>query len=289
MEGFFLDLKTHAFLQHALLAGVLSGLACGVVGSYVVTRRISYIAGGIAHCVLGGIGAARYFQEVHGWKGFEPLYGALAAALLAAVIIGLVTLRAAEREDTAISALWALGMAAGIIFISQTPGYSADLVSYLFGNILLVGVRDLVLLGFLDALVVGLALFFYNGFLAVCFDEEFVRLRGVPASFYYLLLLALVALTVVILVSVVGIVLVIALLTLPAAVAGRFTKTLWGMMALATALSVAFTTGGLALSYGPNLPAGATTIVLAGLVYLAVTLGARLVKVKKNLYYHKKT
>src|SRR3990172_6219130 len=124
MLEFFKDLTAYSFLQHALLAGLLAGVACGVVGSYVVTRRISYIAGGIAHCVLGGIGAARYFQRVQGWESFEPLYGALIAALLAAWIIGLVSMRAAEREDTAISALWAVGMATGLIFITRTPGYN---------------------------------------------------------------------------------------------------------------------------------------------------------------------
>lgn len=281
MIQFIVDLKEYAFLQNAILAGLLAGVACGVVGSYVVTRRISYIAGGIAHCVLGGIGAARYFQKVHGWESFEPIYGAIAAALLAAGVIGFVSIRAAEREDTVISALWAVGMAAGLLFITRTPGYNEDLMSYLFGNILLVGTQDLILLGVLDSVVVGLAILFYNRFLAVCFDEEFSRLRGVPVEFFYLLLLVLIALTVVLLISVVGIVLVIALLTLPAAVAGRFTRSLAGMMVLAALLSMLFTTGGLAASYGLNLPAGAVTIIIAGVVYLAVNLGGRFFKIGK--------
>ena len=281
MLEFFNDLTAYSFLQHALLAGLLAGVACGVVGSYVVTRRISYIAGGIAHCVLGGIGAARYFQRVQGWESFEPLYGALIAALLAAWIIGLVSMRAAEREDTAISALWAVGMATGLIFITRTPGYNEDLMSYLFGNILLVGGGDLLLLAGLDILVLSLVLLYYNKFLAVCFDEEFARLRGVKVEFYYILLLCLVALTVVLLISVVGIVLVIALLTLPAAVAGKFSRSLGKMMVLAAVLSILFTSFGLALSYGPGLPAGAVTIVLAGAVYLAVNLAGR--RLGKNI------
>ncbi|MEA2063587.1 MAG: metal ABC transporter permease, partial [Gemmatimonadota bacterium] len=146
---FFHDLGAHAFLQYALAAGVLSSVACGVVGTYVVTRRISYIAGGISHCVLGGIGVARYLQQVHGWNWFDPMYGAAAAALGAALLIGFISMRAAEREDTVISALWALGMAVGIIFISMTPGYSADLVSYLFGNILMVTPAELWLIAVL--------------------------------------------------------------------------------------------------------------------------------------------
>ncbi len=281
MIQFFIDLKEYTFLQNALLAGLLAGVACGVVGSYVVTRRISYIAGGIAHCVLGGIGAARYFQKVHGWESFEPIYGAILAALLAAGVIGFVSIRAAEREDTVISALWALGMAVGLLFITRTPGYNEDLMSYLFGNILLVGPKDLILLVVLDGIVVSLVILFYNQFLAVCFDEEFSRLRGVPVEFFYLLLLVLIALTVVLLISVVGIVLVIALLTLPAAVAGRFTRSLAGMMVLAALLSMLFTTGGLAASYGLNLPAGAVTITIAGIVYLAVNLSGRVFNLRK--------
>ena len=275
MLEFFPDLAEHTFLQYAVAAGILASVACGVVGAYVVTRRISYIAGGISHCVLGGIGAARYFQEVHGWWWFQPLYGATAAALLAAGLIGLVSLRAKEREDTVISALWAIGMAVGIIFISKTPGYNADLVSYLFGNILMVSPGDLWLIALLDAVVVAAGLIFYNQLLAVCFDEEFASLRGLKVEVYYLLLLCLTALTVVLLVSVVGVVLVIALLTLPAAVAGHFTRTLWRMMVLACCLSVFCTTGGIFLSYGPDLPAGATTIALTGTLYLAATAWKR--------------
>jgi zinc transport system permease protein len=260
----------HAFLQHALLAGVLASIACGVVGSYVVVRRITAIAGGIAHCVLGGLGVARYLQVVHDWLWCKPVYGAVVAALAAAIVIGLVSLRAREREDTAIAALWAIGMAVGILFISRTPGYNEDLMSYLFGNILLVTANDLWLMLLLDLIVIGVAVALYAQLQAVCFDEEFARLRGLKVELYYLLLLCLTALTVVLLVSVVGIVMVIALLTIPVAIAGHVVHTLRQMMVLAALLSVAFTTTGLALSYGPDLPAGATTIVLAGVVYLVV-------------------
>jgi zinc transport system permease protein len=271
----FLDaLLRYDFLQHALLAGVLAGISCGVVGTYVVVRRITFIAGAIAHCVLGGLGVARYLQVVRGWTWLDPLHGAVAAALLAAMIIGVVSLRAQEREDTIIGALWAVGMAVGILFIARTPGYNQDLLSYLFGNILLVRASDLWLMVGLDALVVSIGAALYSQLQAVCFDEEFARLRGLNVELYYLLLLTLAALTVVLLVSVVGLVLVIALLTLPVAIASQFTGTLRGTMILASLLSIAFTTSGLALSYSPDLPAGATTIVLAGVTYLLV-VGAR--------------
>ena len=262
------------FLRHAVIAGVLAGVACGVVGTYVVVRRISYIAGAIAHCVLAGLGIARYLQVVHNWP-VQPHHGAVLAAVAAAVIIGLVNLHAREREDTVIGAVWAIGMAVGILFIAVTPGYHEDLMSYLFGNILLIGRGDLWAMALLDGVVLLLGLGLYPYFEAVCFDEEFARLRGLRVELYVLLLLILIALTVVLLVSVVGIVLVIALLTLPAAIAGQFTKTLRGMMALAAALAVVFTTSGLALSYTPDLPAGATTIVIAGATYLLVLLVRR--------------
>jgi zinc transport system permease protein len=281
MIEFLGDLQAHAFLRYALITGLLASVACGVIGTYVVVRRISYIADGIAHCVLGGMGAARYCQVVYQWTSFKPLYGALIAALGAAIIIGMASLRAKEREDTVIGALWAIGMAAGILFISQTPGYNQDLMSYLFGNILMVSRQDLWLIAGLDALVVGMGLIFYNQFLAVCFDEEFARLRGLWVEFYYLLLLCLTALTVVLLSTVVGIVMVIALLSLPVAVAGQFSKNLWQMMTLSALLSAVFTTAGLALSYGPDLPAGATIIILAGAVYLALTIGSYLLRLRR--------
>ena len=271
--SFFSDLATYAFLQHALAASLLVSVAAGVVGTYVVVRRITYIAGSIAHCVLGGLGAAKYLQVTQGWQWLDPMYGAAVAALLAAVVIGLVTLKAKQREDTVIGALWAIGMAVGVLFIARTPGYQEDVMSYLFGNILMVARADLWLIAALDVVVVLLGTLFYNKFLAVCFDEEFARLRGVRVELYYLLLLCLTALTVVLLVKVVGIVMVIALLTLPVAVAGYFSRTLWQMMILASALSILFTTSGLALSYKANLPAGATIIVLAGGVYLLTSIG----------------
>jgi zinc transport system permease protein len=266
-------LTRYDFLQHALAAGVLAGVACGVVGSFVVVRRITSIAGAIAHCVLGGLGAARWLEIVHGQEWASPMLGAVVAALLAALVIGLVSLRAREREDTVIGALWAVGMAVGILFISRTPGYDQDLMSYLFGNILLVRGADLWLMAALDTAVIALAVVLFPQLQAVCFDEEFVRLRGLRVEVYYLLLLALTALTVVLLVSVVGIVLVIALLTLPVAIAGQFTSTLRGLMVLSAVLSIGFTVAGLAVSYGPDLPAGATTIVLTAGVYLLVVGG----------------
>lgn len=273
---FLSALVQHEFLRNALVTGLLAAVACGVVGSYVVVRRISYIAGSIAHCILGGMGAARYLSVVHGWEWCHPLYGALTSALLAALVIGWVSLHFRQREDTVIGAVWALGMAVGILFIYETPGYNEDLMSYLFGNILLVSRPEMWLLAVLDVAVVTLGVLFHKPLLAVCFDEEFARLRGIRVEFFYLLLLCLTALTVVVLVTVVGIVLVIALLTLPAAAASQFSRTLWRMMIAATLISMVVTSFGIALSYSPNLPAGATIIILACVVYLLATLSGSL-------------
>lgn len=282
MTEFLADVHHQTFLQYALLTGILASIACGIIGSYVVTRRISYIAGAIAHSVLGGMGAARYMQVVYQWEWFHPLVGAVIAALISAMIIGLVSIKARQREDTVIGAVWAIGMAIGILFIFKTPGYNEDLMSYLFGNVLMVSSDDLWLIAGLDILIVAVGLAFYNQFLAVCFDEEFALLRGIRVEFYHLMLLCLTALTVVLMVTVVGIVMVIALLTLPAATAGHFSKRLWHMMALSTLFTIFFTTGGLALSYGPNLPPGATTIVLAGAVYLLVAFFSRVFRFYKT-------
>ncbi len=273
---FLAALGQYPFLQNALLAGLLAGLACGVMGTYVVVRRISYLAGAMAHSVLAGLGAARYLQVVQGWSWLHPLWGATAAGLAAALVMGLVSLRAREREDTVIGAIWAVGMALGILFMAATPGYAGDLMAYLFGDILMVGPGDLWLMAGLDLVVLVLGLGLFNQLTAVCFDQEFAQLRGVKVELHYLLLLGLTALTVVLLCTVVGIIMVIALLTLPAATAARLASGLKAIMALAVLLGMLFTSGGLALSYSRDLPTGALIILLAGAAYLVSLLLGRL-------------
>lgn len=268
MNEFLNALAEQQFLQMAVVAGLLASLGCGLIGTFVVVKRITFLAGGIAHSVLAGMGAAAYFD-------FDPLLGALLAAIASALLIGWIRLNWKTQEDTLIGAIWAMGMAIGLLFISQTPGYTTSLTSYLFGNILLVPEQDVWLMAILDGLLLLLVGLFYRQFLAVIFDEEFARLRGVPVSFFYLLLLCLIAVTVVLLIHVVGLILVIALLTLPAAIAGHHVHSMGSMMLIATLLGSAFTTGGLALSYAPNLPAGPTIILLAGFVYVLSVLYSR--------------
>ncbi len=258
---FVSSLMQHKFLQYALMGGIMASIGCGVVGSYVVVKRIGFLAGGIAHAVLGGMGAAFFF-------GVEPIHGALLAAIVVALLIGWITLNWRQQEETSIGAMWAVGMAIGILFISQTPGYQSDLMTYLFGNILLITARDLWLMAVMDVVLLVTVTLFYRQFLIVAFDEEFARLRGIPVVFFHLLLLCLVAISVVLLIRVVGLILVIALLTLPAAIAMQYVHTVGRMMALATALGVLFCTTGLAVSYQPDVPAGATIILVAGAAYL---------------------
>ncbi len=269
---FLSDLFQYSFLQYALLAGFLASIACGIVGTYIVTNRISYLAAGIAHSVLGGMGIANYLHKVYQIKFIHPLHGAVFAGLVSAIIIGMVSMYAKEREDTIIGAIWAIGMAMGILFIYKTPGYDQDLMSYLFGNILMVSSYDLWLIGILDAVIILTGFLFYNHLAAISFDREFAAIRGLKVERYYFLLLIITALTVVLLVTVVGIIMVIALLTIPVAIAGIFSRSLWRMMVLAIILSAAFTSSGLAISYQPDLPSGAVIILLSGSVYLLILL-----------------
>ena len=262
------------FLLYALIAGVLSSIPFGIICTYVVVRRISYIAGAISHCILGGIGAGLYLQNGLGVSWFGPLHGAVAVALLAAVVLSLVSMFASQREDSVIGALWAAGMGIGLLFLAKTPGYT-DPMSYLFGNILLISRSDILFVLVLDILVVSVVAVFYNVFLAVCFDDEFAGLRGVATHWFYLLLLCLTALTIVLLVRIVGIVMVIALLTLPAAIAGNFAANVRQMMILATLFCVFFIVSGLAASYSLDLPSGPVIIVIAAAVYLLVAVGMK--------------
>ncbi len=260
------------FIRYALLAGIFSSAGFGMIGSLVVVKRISYIAGAVSHATLAGLGCAVYLNEAHGMR-IQPLLGAVIASLLAALIIALVSRRKKEREDTIIGTIWAVGMAIGLIFIAKTPGY-VDPMSYLFGNILLLSNSDLILILILDLLVVASCLLFYNQFQAIAFDEEFARSRGLNTDFYEIYLILLTALTVVLMVSTVGIVMVIALLTIPSAVAGILSSRLWKMMLLSVLFCMFFNVSGLAASYSLDLPTGPTTIVLAGGVYLLIKVSA---------------
>lgn len=256
------------FLRLALLVGLLSAPVLGVVGTLVVTRRISSLAGASAHAALGGVGLALFLQRVCLISWCTATLGAVAGALIAAIAVGIVSLSAREREDTVIAVVWALGMSIGLLFLDRTPGY-VDWQGYLFGNILLLSRQDIIMTLILDAAVLIPVILFYPAVLGMSFDATFAQLRGIRSCWIYLILLALTACTIVLLLNIVGIILVIALLTLPAATAGCFTRHLWSTMAAATVLSYLFVTGGLLASYFYSLPSGPAIVVLAGVVYLA--------------------
>lgn len=249
------------FMRHALLAGVLVSIACGIIGTFVVVNRIVFISGGIAHAAYGGIGLAYFF-------GVNPVLGAIAFALAAALGMGWVERKTQQRADTIIGVMWAIGMAVGIIAIDLTQGYKADLMSYLFGSILTVPRQELIIMLILNLIIGAMVFLFYKELLAISFDPVFATTRNIPVDALYLALVAAIALTVVMVMQVVGLIMVIALLTIPAAIAGQFVQDIKQMMFLGSLLGMAFTTTGLWLSYFFNLTSGATIILVAGTAYL---------------------
>lgn len=256
-----IDILQYEFMVNALTAALLSAIACGIMGVYVVVKRIVFISGGIAHASFGGIGLG-YFL------GIEPVLCVIPFSIASALSIGEVSRQKGLSEDAAIGIIWSMGMAIGIVFISLTPGYAPDLFSYLFGNILTVPHSDLIVMLLLDVVIVAIVYLFYKEFLAMSFDEEFATVIGVPAHKLYLLLLCLVALTAVVLIRVVGIILVIALLTIPATISRRFTDVLWMMMILSMLFSAMFSIIGIYLSYIFDLPSGSMIILVSGVIFL---------------------
>jgi len=255
-------------------------VACGVIGPYVVTRRIVFLSGSIAHMAVGGIGAALFLQTwwpaYFGW--FQPVHGATLSALGAAVLIGVINDRVSERMDTLIGALWAVGMAVGILLIKFTPGYHSELMSYLFGNIVYVGWGDVRLMAALVAVIVATVIVWHKRLLAICLDEQQAVLQGISVLGTNIVLLCLVALTVICLTQVVGLILVIALLSLPAATAARHVTRMGPMIALATLLGAAITTLPRIAVYGtPVSPESAIVLAAAG-CYLGSVIVSRVVR-----------
>jgi zinc transport system permease protein len=266
--NFLEALRTNPFLHMALLAGFAASITSGIIGSYVVVKRIVFISGSIAHSVLGGMGLCLYLKRTYALTWLTPLHGALFAALLSALLIGWIHLKYREREDTVIAALWSTGMAVGVIFIALTPGYNVELMNFLFGNILWVSHSDIATLLILDLVVLLITAIFHRRFLAICFDEEQALLQGVSVHALYLLLLCLIALSVVLIIQVVGAILVIAMLAIPAAIASTLTHRLSRMMGFAILLNALFTALGTTVSYELNWPPGATIALTAALFYL---------------------
>lgn len=253
------------FMRNALLAGLLASIICGIMGTLVVVNRIVFLSGGIAHAAFGGIGLAFFF-------GWYYLVGTIGFSLLAALVMAAITLKAKHRADTIIGVIWAIGMAIGIILLDLTPGYKVDVMSYLFGSILTVPDSDIWMMLGTGVAIAGIVIFFYNDYLALSYDEEFAKIRGVHVGILYFLMIVMLALGIVMIIQVVGLILVIALLTIPPYIAEKYSRSLIKMMFLSTILSAIFCVVGLWISYTLDLTSGATIILVAGSGFL-ISLG----------------
>ena len=287
MPEFFLSLfRGTPLLLRSVAAMVLAAVACGIVGTYVVVKRESYTVGAISHSLLGGIGAALFFAARWHLSWLTPWMGALGAALLAAALIVVTTTLGRLRPDTVLSAIWALGMAVGISFITAMPGYPPDLNSFLFGSILIVSTGDLILMTVLDLVILVVAWMWHSRFVTLAFDAELLQLRGISPALVNGALQMLIALTVVLLSQIAGIILCMALLILPVATASLLFRRLPRIMLAAAILCFLAAFLGVALSYqrlpgGVLLSPGATIIELAGAAYL-LTAAFRKVHAKRN-------
>ncbi|MBM9519155.1 metal ABC transporter permease [Desulforhopalus vacuolatus] len=254
------ELLQFEFMQNALMAGLLTAVICGIIGTLVVVNRLVFLSGGIAHSAYGGIGLSYYM-------GWPWLPGAIGFALCSAMVMAAVSLRSRAHADTIIGVMWALGMASGILLLDLTPGYNVDLMSYLFGSILSVPVSELWLMSVVAVVLIIGTLWLFRDLVLMSCDEEFARTRGVPVTQLYFLLVGCVAVTVVLVVQVVGLILVIALLTIPPAIASRYSHSLSGMMVLACLLGAVFTSSGLWLSAVFDLTSGPAIIFLAAIFF----------------------
>jgi zinc transport system permease protein len=251
-----LEALSFEFMQHALLAGILVSIISGIIGSLIVVNRMVFLAGGIAHTSYGGIGLAVFF-------GLPIFLGASLFAVVAAVIIAMLSLGNKSRIDTIIGLIWAVGMAIGVVLVDKTQGYNVDLMSYLFGSILAVSSSDLYFMGATLIVVVLAILKYYREMLAVSYDLEYASIRGINVRFIYTLMLVLSALSVVVAIKVVGLILVIAMLTIPVYIAQHISNSLIGMMISSSIISTIFTLIGLYISYSYDITSGASIILVS--------------------------
>ena len=250
----------YEFMRNALAAGLLASVICGIMGTLVVVNRIVFLSGGIAHAAYGGIGLSLFL-------GWPYMIGTIGFSLSAAMVMAAVSLKAKHRADTIIGVIWAVGMAIGIILVDLTPGYNVDLMSYLFGSILTVPRSDLWVMLIVGFLIAGFVLYFYKELLAISYDEEFARIRGVPIRMLYFALIGLLAVTIVMVIQIVGLILVIALLTIPPFIVEKYAKSLLQMMVGSSLLGMVFTVSGLWISYAFNLTSGACIILVSGIAF----------------------
>ena len=264
--GFFSDLFQFGYLSNALAACILSGITCGVIGTYVVCRRMVFLAGGITHASFGGLGIAFYL-------GANPIAGAMLFAVLSALGIEWAGSRGRIREDSAIGIIWSVGMAVGALFMSLRPGYtSGDLSAYLFGSIVTVTATDVRALAALTAVVALGALLWLRPVMYVAFDREFARSRGIPTRLISYLMAALVAVTIVLSIRIMGIVLLISLITMPVVIVNTLSRSYRTIARTAPLVAAAGNVAGLAASYHLEVPPGAAIIFVLTLTLIVVKL-----------------
>ena len=248
-----MNLLQYTFFQHALLGSLLASIACGIIGTYIVTRRLVFISGGITHASFGGIGLGLY-------AGISPILSAAVFSVLSAFGVEWLSKRKDMREDSAIAMFWTLGMALGIMFSFLSPGFAPDLSAYLFGNILTITQTDLLMLGILAILLILFFTLFIHPIIYVAFDREFARSQGIPVVVLEYILMMFIALTIVSCLRMVGIVLAISLLTIPQMTANLFTNKFKRIIWLSIAIGYLSCLGGLLISYRLNVPSGASII-----------------------------
>jgi len=248
------------FMQHALIAAILASYICGIMGALIVVNRIVFLSGGIAHAAYGGIGLSVFM-------GWPFLIGTIGFSVVSAIIMAGISLNNKERSDAIIGVIWAFGMAFGIILVDLTPGYQVDLMSYLFGSILTVPKTDLIIMGVVAAILTFFVTLYYFELLAISYDDEFARVRGLPVKKLYFSMIIMLAITIVLVIRVVGLILIIALLTIPAYIMEKFARSLFQMIIGSILLACIFSISGLFLSYQFNIATGASIILVASVFF----------------------
>jgi len=275
--GTIIDLFQYDFFVNAFWASLFAAITCGIVGTYIVARRIVFISGGITHASFGGIGIG-YFL------GWNPLLGAAIFSVLSGLGIQYFTQKVRLREDSSIAIWWSLGMAIGIIFIYITPGYAPNLLTYLFGSILTVSSTEIWLMAALSFVVIGFFTLFYRAVLYVAFNEEFAQTTGLPVKLINYVLISLIAVTIVMNIRVVGIILIMSLLTLPQATANIFTHDFRRMMLYAIGFAFLGSFAGLVLSFYADIPSGASIIFTLVMLFGVIKGIVFLLKRKKKIH-----
>lgn len=269
-----IELLDYAFFRNALWGSLLASIACGIIGSYVVARRMVFISGGITHASFGGIGIGFYF-------GFNPVLSAMVFSVLSAFGIQWLSKNQNVREDSAIAVFWSLGMALGIILIFLSPGYAPNLSEYLFGNILTINRTDILFLAILSTVLVLFFSVFFRPILNTSFDKEFAQTRGIHVAFFEYTLIMLVAVTIVLSIRLVGIVLLISLLTVPQMTANIFTNKFSKIIIWSVVISFVGCVAGLLMSYYLNVPSGAFIIFVLISIFLIAKTGQNVFRVKR--------